>query len=148
MRRRLESVVTEPTEERVVGAPRCCWSATAGGRPSMESTAGTGSWGESRRAEVAALRFRVKCSERERGLAGAGNAGEDDECIAGNIDVDIAKIVLASATNTDDAITLGFGFQGYPPPDAWMRENGFVVFATHAACHRVKTDWASTRWPR
>ena len=62
--------------------------------------------------EVAALRFRVKCSERKRGLAGAGNAGEDDERVAGNIDVDIAKIMLASATNTDDAITLGFGFQG------------------------------------
>ena len=50
MRSRLESVVTLPTDERVVGAPRCCWRATAGGRPSMPSTSGTATWWNSRRA--------------------------------------------------------------------------------------------------
>jgi hypothetical protein len=30
MRRRLLSVVMVPTDDRVVGAPRCCWRATAG----------------------------------------------------------------------------------------------------------------------
>jgi hypothetical protein len=44
MRSRLESVVTLPTDERVVGEPRCCWSAMAGGRPSISSTSGTAIW--------------------------------------------------------------------------------------------------------
>src|SRR3954447_14725802 len=50
MRRRLLRVGTRPTEDRVVGAPRCCWRATAGGRPSIASTSGTPSWWNSRRA--------------------------------------------------------------------------------------------------
>src|SRR3954454_22875481 len=40
MRRRLESVVTVPTEERELVPPRRCCSATAGGSPSMSSTFG------------------------------------------------------------------------------------------------------------
>lgn len=40
---RFDSVVTLPTDDRVVLAPRCCWSATAGGSPSISSTSGTGS---------------------------------------------------------------------------------------------------------
>ena len=50
MRSRLESVVTLPTDERVVGEPRCCCRATAGGRPSISSTSGTPIWWNSRRA--------------------------------------------------------------------------------------------------
>src|SRR5436305_5120699 len=50
MRSRFDRVVTLPTEDRVVGAPRCCWRATAGGSPSMASTSGTPSWWNSRRA--------------------------------------------------------------------------------------------------
>lgn len=42
--------VTLPTDERVLVAPRCCCSATAGGRPSMLSTSGTPIWSISRRA--------------------------------------------------------------------------------------------------
>jgi len=41
---RLDSVVTLPTEDRALLAPRCCCSATAGGSPSMESTSGTPAW--------------------------------------------------------------------------------------------------------
>jgi hypothetical protein len=41
IRSRFDSVVTLPTDERVVGDPRCCCSATAGGSPSIESTSGT-----------------------------------------------------------------------------------------------------------
>ncbi|WP_282456473.1 hypothetical protein [Chitinophaga sedimenti] len=44
MRNRLESVVTLPTDERVVGAPLCCCRATAGGSPSISSTSGTAIW--------------------------------------------------------------------------------------------------------
>lgn len=38
IRREFESVVTVPTLDRELGAPRRCWSATAGGRPVMDST--------------------------------------------------------------------------------------------------------------
>src|ERR1700749_1994362 len=44
MRSRFDNVVTLPTDERVVGEPRCCCRATAGGRPSMESTCVTDIW--------------------------------------------------------------------------------------------------------
>ncbi len=40
MRSELESVVTVPTVERLLGAPRRCWSATAGGSPEIDSTLG------------------------------------------------------------------------------------------------------------
>lgn len=50
MRSELEMVVTLPTEERALGAPRACCSATAGGRPSMASTSGTPTWSIRRRA--------------------------------------------------------------------------------------------------
>ena len=43
-------VVTLPTDERTLGVPRACCSATAGGRPSMESTSGTPAWSIRRRA--------------------------------------------------------------------------------------------------
>ncbi len=44
MRSELDRVLTLPTDERVVLAPRCCCSATAGGKPLMSSTSGTGIW--------------------------------------------------------------------------------------------------------
>ena len=44
-----DNIVTLPTEDLVVGDPRCC-SATAGGSPSMASTSGTAIWWKSRRA--------------------------------------------------------------------------------------------------
>ena len=44
MRSRFDSVVTLPTDERVVGDPRCCCRATAGGKPSISSTSGTAIW--------------------------------------------------------------------------------------------------------
>lgn len=50
MRSRLDSVVTLPTVDRALGVPRCCWSATAGGSPSMESMSGGPTWSISRRA--------------------------------------------------------------------------------------------------
>jgi len=42
MRSKFDSVVTLPTDDRVVGEPRCCCNAIAGGKPSIESTSGTG----------------------------------------------------------------------------------------------------------
>jgi hypothetical protein len=45
-----DNIVTLPTEDLVVGDPRCCCGATAGGSPSMASTSGTAIWWKSRRA--------------------------------------------------------------------------------------------------
>ncbi len=50
MRSRFASVVTLPTDERVLAVPRCCCNATAGGRPSMSSTSGAFICSNSRRA--------------------------------------------------------------------------------------------------
>ena len=115
MRSRFESVVTLPTDERVVGEPRCCCSATAGGRPSISSTSGTAIWWNSRRAygddrlEVAPLRLGVERAERERRLARAGDAGEHDQRVARDVDVDVLEVVLARAAHADEAGTGGGG---------------------------------------
>jgi hypothetical protein len=50
IRSEFDSVVTVPTLDRVVGAPRRCWSATAGGNPVMSSTSGAPTCWISRRA--------------------------------------------------------------------------------------------------
>ena len=50
MRIELDSVVSVPTVDRVLGAPRRCCSATAGGRPVIESTCGLWPCAMSRRA--------------------------------------------------------------------------------------------------
>ncbi|MBG6233561.1 hypothetical protein IWX76_000116 [Pedobacter sp. CAN_A7] len=44
MRSKLDKVVTLPTDERVLTAPRCCCKATAGGRPWISSTSGIAIW--------------------------------------------------------------------------------------------------------
>ena len=49
-RRELEIVVTVPTEDRELGAPRRCCRATAGGSPVIDSTRGLVPWVNSRRA--------------------------------------------------------------------------------------------------
>ena len=71
MRSRLDSVVTLPTDERVVGEPRCCCNATAGGSPSICVDFGyrhlvkqaPGVRGN--RLEIAALCLGVERSERQ-----------------------------------------------------------------------------------
>jgi hypothetical protein len=51
--------------------------------------------------DVPALAFRVECIERERGLAGAGDAGDDDELVPGDRDADILEVVLAGTFDDD-----------------------------------------------
>ncbi len=55
------------------------------------------------RLDVAALALGVDGVERERGFAGAGQAGEHHELVAGNLDVDVLQIVFARATDRDGA---------------------------------------------
>ena len=92
MRSRFDSVVTLPTDERVVGVPRCCCRATAGGRPSICVDVGHRHLMEQAprvrrdRFEVAPLRLGVERAERERRLARSGHAGEDDQRVARDLD--------------------------------------------------------------
>ena len=93
IRSRFDSVVTVPTDERDVAAPRRCCRATAGGSPVMSSTFGAPVWQQQPAGvggdglEVAALRLGVDRPEGQRRLARSGDAGEHDQCVARNGDV-------------------------------------------------------------
>ena len=58
--------------------------------------------------DVAALAFGVERVEGERGLAGAGGAGDDGELAEGEVEVEVAEVVLAGAADRDD----GWGWAG------------------------------------
>ena len=76
----------------------------------VKETAGVGRDG----FEVAALRLRVERAEGERGFARAGDAGEDHQRVAGDVHVQVAKIVLAGAADPHHAVALKTGFQALP----------------------------------
>ena len=59
------------------------------------------------RLDVAPLSFRVEGVEGQRRLAGAGQARDDDEFVARDVQIDAAKIVRAGAANRN-RIHLGF----------------------------------------
>jgi len=61
----------------------------------IEEAAGVGSNG----FEIPALRFGIEGPECERGLAGAGYAGEDDQRVSRDLDVDVFQVVLAGSPN-------------------------------------------------
>ncbi len=111
-------MVTLPTDERVVGAPRCCWSATAGGRPSIAVHLGHADLMEEAsgvrrdRLEVAPLGLGVEGAEGERGLAAAADAGEHDQRAAGDADVHVLEIVDPGASDVDEAVGNSGGHRG------------------------------------
>ncbi len=51
--------------------------------------------------DVAALALRVDGVERKRALAATGQAGEDDELVARNLEVDVVEVVLARTFDDD-----------------------------------------------
>src|SRR5690606_26370061 len=53
------------------------------------------------RLDVAALPFRVHRVEGERRFARAADAGDDDQLVERQVDVDAAQIVLAGAADAD-----------------------------------------------
>ena len=57
--------------------------------------------------DVAALPLRVDGVEGERGLAGAGEPGDDDEPVARQFDVDVAKVVLPRPPHDERAAAVG-----------------------------------------
>ncbi len=56
------------------------------------------------RLEISALRLGVQRTEGQRGLSGAGYAGEHDECVARQVQIDVLQIVLAGAADADETI--------------------------------------------
>ncbi len=76
----------------------------------VEELAGVGGKG----FDVAALAFGVDGVKGERALAGAGEAGDDGEGIAGNGDGDVAEIVLAGPADVDvgEVLARGLGRRG------------------------------------
>jgi hypothetical protein len=56
------------------------------------------------RLEVPPLRLGVERPERERRLARPGHAGEDDERVAWDADVDVLEVVLAGPADVDEAV--------------------------------------------
>ena len=57
--------------------------------------------------EVAPLRLGVEGAEGERRLARAGDAGEDDEGVARDLDVDVLEVVDSGAADVDEAVVGG-----------------------------------------
>ena len=62
------------------------------------------------RLDVAALALGVDGVEGERGLAGAGQAGDDDQLVARQVEVDVLEVVGARAANADHV---------HGPEDGW-----------------------------
>ena len=99
--------MTVPTVERGLRlAP--FWSMEIAGREPLdlvdvrllhlaEELAGVGR----ERLDVAALALGVDGVEGQGGLAGAGQAGDDDQLVARDLDVDVLQVVLAGAANDD-----------------------------------------------
>ena len=52
--------------------------------------------------EVAALALGIDGVEREGGFAGAGGAGQDDEAVLGNIEIEPRKIMLPGAADAEE----------------------------------------------
>jgi hypothetical protein len=56
--------------------------------------------------DVAALALGVERVEDQRGLARAGNAGDDDELAGGQVEAEVLQVVLARAADGDDGLLL------------------------------------------
>ncbi len=64
------------------------------------------------RLDVAALAFGVQSIEGKRGLARARHAGEHDETVLGQAQVDVLEVVLSSADDDDFIARAGRGVDG------------------------------------
>ena len=62
--------------------------------------------------KVPALAFGVDGIERQRGFAGAGGAGEDNETVFGNVEVEAGEIMLAGAANPKQVAGSAHGGRG------------------------------------
>jgi hypothetical protein len=62
--------------------------------------------------KIPALAFGVDGIERERGFAGAGGPGEDDETVFGNVEVEAGEIMLASTADPKQVAGSAHGRRG------------------------------------
>ena len=69
----------------------------------LEKLAGVGG----KRLDVAPLAFRVEGVERQRRLAGTGQAGHDDQPVARDADVDVLQVVDARPADVDPVVRHG-----------------------------------------
>jgi hypothetical protein len=53
------------------------------------------------RLDIAALAFGIQRVERERGFARAGQAGDDDQLVARQVEIDVLEVVRTGAANAD-----------------------------------------------
>jgi len=58
-----------------------------------------------KRLDVAPLAFRVDRVERERGFAGPGNAGHDDQLVQRKLEVEALQVVLTGPTDEHELLT-------------------------------------------
>jgi hypothetical protein len=83
--------VTVPTVDLGFAPVVFCSIEMAGDRPSIRSTLALG----------------VDRVERERRLAGSGEAGDDHQPVAGDVDVDVLEVVDARAAHRDPVVRHG-----------------------------------------
>ncbi len=70
------------------------------------------------RFEVAPLRFGIQGAEGERGLARARDAAENNQCVTGNVDIDVAQIVFTRTTYAHETIAAIVGILHEAP--SWI----------------------------
>ena len=102
--------MTVPTVDRGFEPVVFCSMAIDGDRPVdqidvrllhlLEKLAGVGR----QRLDVAALALGVNRVEGQRRLAGSGKAGNDDQLVAGEIDVNILEVVHAGAAHCNPVV--------------------------------------------
>ena len=79
---------------------------------------------------ITPLAFGVQRVERQRGFARAGHAGDDDELVARDIEIDVFQVVGARATDADAVVPMrrcancgrGGGIGGGTHPSAGKRK--------------------------
>ena len=98
-----------PTVERGFRPAVFCWMLIDGRQAAEVIDVGLGHLAEElagvagQRLDVAPLALGVERVEGQRALARAADAGEDDQLVAGQVEVDVAEVVLAGAADDDRA---------------------------------------------
>ena len=106
--------------------------------PLLEELAGIGR----QRLDVAALAFGVDGVEGQRGLARAGQAGDDHQLVARDLHVDILQVVLARAFD-DDLVHRCKRAAGVVDPESGANTHG----AQPATLPGIAPPVSDSRWP-
>ena len=96
------------------------------------------------RLEVAPLRLGVDRAERERRLARPGDAGEDDQRVARDVDVDVPQVVLPRAAHADERVRSRVSFRDRGPASSRHRPLEVCVMRIHYP--RGRAGQPDTTW--